>query len=117
MQAIKAQAMRLIDAMDTEPSYARLLKRRLRVVYTKRPSIEDFVSNHKKFCKEYKHSQPPSCVCDKFLKLPKVDGHVAFKATDVNFHLIKKCLHVNPSTGISNPKIALFQRIYRPCYR
>ena len=101
MQAIKAQAMLLIDAMDTEPSYARLLKRRLRVVYTKRPSIEDFVSNHKKFCKEYKHSQPPSCVCDKFLKLPKVDGHVAFKATDVNFHLIKKCLHVNAKNIIT----------------
>ena len=95
LNALRAQAVALIDQMDTEPSFARLLKRRVRVVFTKRPSIEDYVSNHKKFCKNYKHTHPPTCVCKKFNHFPKIDGHVAFKAIEVDDPLIKKCLRTN----------------------
>ena len=103
LSKLRAQAISLIDQMDTEPSFARLLKRRVRVVFTKQPSIEDYVSNHKKFCKNYKHSHPPKCVCKTkgFNNLPKIDGHIAFKATEVSNPLIKKCLHTNAKNIIT----------------
>lgn len=103
LNAMRSQAVRLIDSMDTEPSFARLLKRRVRVVFTKQPSIEDHVSNHKQFCKKYKHDHPPVCVCNHkpFRNLPRVKGHIAFKATDVNNPLIKTCLHVNAKNIIT----------------
>lgn len=101
LHAIRAEALRLIDTMQTEPTFAVLLKRRLRVVFTKRTSIESYVSNHKKYCKTYKHETHAKCVCDNFKALPKVNGHIAFKATDTNNTLIAKCLHGNAKNILS----------------
>ena len=95
LHLIRDKAFDMIDDLLQSPILTRLMKRRVRVVFTKRRSIGETLKNYSKLCKAYEHGKPCECVCNKFPNLPKCEGHVAFKATDVQNGLIRQCLHTN----------------------
>ena len=121
LHAIRKRALRMVDytndagvqAARISYRYRELLKRRLRVVPTKRKTISECVSNFKNCIKSYKHTHGFQCVCQGFPNLPKVGGHVAFKATDVNNGLIQKCLHVNSKNMVEPTHISVENDINR----
>ena len=111
LHVIRDKAFDMIDDLMVSPILTRLLKRKVRVVFTKRQSIGDSLNNYSKLCKSYSHTQPCECVCKKFPNLPKCNGHVAFKATDIQNGLIKKCLHVNSKNILTPTRVSVTQEL------
>ena len=61
----------------------RMWTRKAKVVFTRRKTIGEYVYNYSKLCKHYKHNECAKCVCHRYSHLPHVEGHIAFKSTEV----------------------------------
>ena len=106
MNQLKLAIYSILDNTPLNPSIRHYLKRTTRIVFTKRPSIGDILCNHIKIAKEHTFkSDTTECHCDAIdpdHTLPRIDGHLAFKATETEhtkFHALHLC-----TTNIPQPK-------------
>ena len=80
-----AQSVRsLVQLSSGPPSFKFYMANAVRVVQTRRKSIGDVLCNTKRWVRdEFRLRTAPRCVCARFPDLPKIDGHVCCRASDV----------------------------------
>ena len=85
---IHTQALRMINNLSIPKFFASHLTKQLRIVFTKRQSIDSILCNHRSFARTYGSflcdDPPRSCVCHQYPNLPRVDGHILFKGNESN---------------------------------
>ena len=88
---------RALADMPTSMAVRAFIRRRVRVVYTQRQSVEKLMHNFRKFVRDFPTARPP-CDCHHARELPKLNGHVHCRASDLldtHFHLLaQNCKNV-----------------------
>jgi hypothetical protein len=81
LRAILNRAINDIPLCAAAQDYLRM---RAKVVYTQRPSVAKVLHNFRKFVKNFALTCPSSCDCGRTRGLPKINGHVHARTSDLS---------------------------------
>lgn len=91
---IRNSAVKLIKSLNLPKPLALHFCRVLRIVFTKRQSIESILCDYRSLARNYDSAIPPTCICDQYPHLPRLNGHILFKGNESKLEYISNiCSH------------------------